>query len=449
MELSRGKRILLGISFLAVVIFSFLGGYLLAKVKPSNYISNNSKNEIINILDKYYYSDYDKNVFETESLKAGVDSLNDPYTYLYNTYETRVDDSYYGYGIGTSDSALGLKVTKVYKNSPAAKVGLAIGDYIIGVDDIRIGDEKIDDISNHLKEAKEDVKLHVLRNMKEFNVTLKKELVMVSLVSYSLIGEVGYIKIESFDEGASKAFKEVLKTVEDNNIKGRIIDVRNNPGGLASEVSSILRCFLTGSDAFLYLKAEKGKNPEIYRATNATKKSYDIKVLMNENSASASEVFAFAMNKVMNYELIGTHSFGKNVYQTDFKLSSMENTYLHVTLGHWYGPNNEMITNEGITPTIEVVDNKYIPLPISEDECIFETACDDCKNICLMLNEMHNANLRTDGYFDSTIQTFITTNYESDKLDYNTKKKIFDAYYEYVNKEENDKVLVKALSLFE
>ena len=449
MELSRGKRILLGLSFLAVVIFSLLGGYMLAKVRPSNYISNSAKNEVINILDKHYYSDYDKNVFETESLKAGVSSLNDPYTYLYNTYETRTDDSYYGYGFGSSDSALGLKVTKIYKNSPAAKVGLAVGDYVFGVDDIRIGSKKCSDISNYLKDAKEDVKFYVLRNMVEFNVTIKKELVNLNPVTYKLIGEIGYIRIDSFEEGAAKDFKEVLKTLEDSNIKGLIIDVRNNPGGLASEVSAILRCFITGSDAFLYLKAEKEKNPEIYRATDAPKKNYDIKVLMNENSASASEVFALAMNKTMNYDLIGVNSFGKNVFQTDFKLNSMENTYLHVTLGNWYGPNNEMISNEGIAPTIEVIDKKYIPLPVSSSESIYETASDDVKNICYMLNEMHNANLRVDGYFDSSIKDFITNNYESDKLDYDTKKKIFDAYYEYVNKDESDKVLVKALSLFE
>lgn len=450
MELSRSKRIILGVTLLAIVILSFLGGYLFAKVRPSSYVSNTSKNEVINILDKYYYSEYDKTKFDSESLKAGVKSLNDPYTYLYDTYDTNIDNSFYGYGMGTTDSYLGLKVSKVYKNSPASKLGIEVSDYIIGVDDLRLGKNSADEISNYLKDANTEVKLYMLRNMKEYSVTINKELVMRTLVSYEIIGEVGYIKIDSFDEGVSKEFKEVLSIVESNNIKGLIIDVRNNPGGLASEVANILRNFLTGTDAFLYLKATSEKNPEIYRANNVAKKSYDIKVLMNQNSASASEVFALAMNRVMEYDLIGEHSFGKNVFQNDFKLNSMENTYLHVTRGHWYGYKEEIITHDGIAPTIEVIDKKYVPMPISSETETFEVASDEVKNICLMINEMDKtANLRVDGYFDLTVKNYITTNFESDTLNYETKKKIFDRYYEYVNANDNDLVLVKALSLFE
>lgn len=449
MELSRGKRIILGVTLLAIVILSFLGGYLFSRVKPGSVISNNSKNEVISILNEYYYAEYDKTKFETESLKAGVKSLNDPYTYLYTSYDTNIDDSYYGYGMSTTDSYLGLKVSKVYSNSPAAKQGIMADDYIVGVDELYIGKNSTDELSNYLKDANKEVKLYMLRNMKEYSVTINKEMVLRPLVSYEIIGEVGYIKIDSFDEGVSKDFKEVLNIVESNNIKGLIIDVRNNPGGLASEVANILRNFLTGTDAFLYLKSESKKNPEIYRANNAAKKNYDIKVLMNQNSASASEVFALNMNRVMNYDLIGEHSFGKNVFQRDFKLSSLENTYLHVTLGYWYGYKEEIITHDGIAPTIEVIDHKYIPMPVTSETENYETASDEVKNICLMLNEMYNANLRVDGYFDITVKDYINSKYESTTLDYETKKKIFDDYYKYINDETNDLALVKALSLFE
>lgn len=449
MELSRTKRLVLGLTLIAVVILSFVGGYLFARVKPSNYVSNNSKNEIISILDEYYYKEYDKDKFDSESLKSAVKSLDDPYTYLYTLDSNNVNGFSYGYGIGTTDSYLGLKVSKVYKNSPADKAGLATDDIIIGVDNIKMGKNSIDEISNYLKDTNGETTLYFLRNNKEFSVKIKKGEINSDIVKYKLIGSIGYIKIESFDTGASKKFKEALTTLESSNITGLIIDVRNNPGGSASEVSNILRNFLTGKDAFLYLKSEKSSKTDVYRATDATKKTYDIKVLMNKNSASASEVFALVMNRVMNYDLIGDNSFGKNVFQTDVEVKSMENTYLHVTLGNWFGPNEEMITNDGITPTIKVMDNKYVASPIDNNTYELDMANDDVKNICYMLNTMYEQNLRVDGYFDSNLKDYLLVKYETDKLDYNTKKKIFDEYYNYVNDEANDLVLNKALSLFE
>ena len=127
----------------------------------------------------------------------------------------------------------------------------------------------------------------------------------------------------------------------------------------------------------------------------------------------------------------------------------MTNTYLHVTLGNWIGPNEEMITNDGITPTIKVMNNKYVASPIDNNTYEPDMANDDVKNICYMLNTMYEQNLRVDGYFDSNLKDYLLVKYETDKLDYNTKKKIFDEYYNYVNDEANDLVLNKALSLFE
>ena len=150
------------------------------------------------------------------------------------------------------------------------------------------------------------------------------------------------------------------------------------------------------------------------------------------------------MNKVMNYDLIGTHTFGKNVFQSDFKLSSMENMCLHITLGYWYGANKEKITSDGINPTVEVENNYYIPMPINEETYEKDMADDEIKNIELMLKEM-GYNTRTDGYFDDDLEFILTSNFEEYRLTQEVKQTIFNAYNEYVKN--NDRVLNKALEL--
>lgn len=444
MELSKQKRLILGLTFIAIVILTFLAGYMLANLKPSKLLNNDAKKEIVDILDKYYYKDYDKDNFNKESLKAAVKSLDDPYTYLY-TLDTKTATGYFGYGFGSTDSSMGIKVAKVYKDSPAYKAGLRENDIIIGVDSLTMTKNSLDELSDYLKNTNEEVTLLCLRDYKKYSVKIKKDNVTVNDIEYKLIGELGYIKINEFDTGVSKRFKEALTTLEDKNIKGLIIDVRNNPGGLASEVSNVLRHFITGNETFLSLEYKDGKT-ENYRAENVTKKSYDIKVLINHNTASASEVFALAMNRMEGYDLIGENTFGKNVFQSDFEIKALENTYLHVTLGYWYGNNKEKITNEGIAPTIKLEDEKYIAMPINDKTYELDMADDEIKNIELMLTQLGNS-CRIDGYFDNDLKTLLESLYTSSVLDYSTKKKIYDDYISYIENSNNDKVLSKAIEL--
>ena len=312
-----------------------------------------------------------------------------------------------------------------------------------------MGKNSISEIDSYMTSRKdEESTMYLLRNYREYSVKIKKATISKeALVESKLIGNIGYIKISQFDEGVSTSFKEQLASLESKNITGLIVDVRDNPGGLASEVSSILRLFLTGDDAFLYLEGKNG-NPDIYRANNVEKKSYDIKVLINENSASASEVFALAMNRVMNYDLIGVKTFGKGVFQQDVKLTSSTNGYLHVTCGYWYGYNKENIHGKGIEPTVKIDSSYYTPYPISETTFEFDMASDSIKDIEMILEAL-GYETRTDGYFDSNLKDILVANYSSEVLNYATSKKIYDDYKNYINDINNDKAINKALSLFE
>ena len=451
MELSGKKRLLLGITIIGIVVLCFVSGYFLGKVKPSgrvNFKYASEMDEVVDYLDKYYYKDYDEEEFKKAYIKGGVSSLNDPYTYVYYV-ESTTNANYFGYGIGVSNSSLGYKISSVTKDSPADLAGIKKGDYLIGIDDLKMGKNSISEIDSYMTSRKdEESTMYLLRNYREYSVKIKKATISKeALVESKLIGNIGYIKISQFDEGVSTSFKEQLASLESKNITGLIVDVRDNPGGLASEVSSILRLFLTGDDAFLYLEGKNG-NPDIYRANNVEKKSYDIKVLINENSASASEVFALAMNRVMNYDLIGMKTFGKGVFQQDVKLTSSTNGYLHVTCGYWYGYNKENIHGKGIEPTVKIDSSYYTPYPISETTFEFDMASDAIKDIEMILEAL-GYETRTDGYFDSNLKDILVANYSSEVLNYATIKKIYDDYKNYINDINNDKAINKALSLFE
>ena len=455
MEMNKKTRYTLLFTFLFSLILFFVVGYMLGHVKPSKINYNSEVSEVTDYLDKYYYKEYDKDKFVQAYLKGGVSSLNDPYTYIYFEESNSGTTDYVGYGMGTSTSSLGLKIGTVMKESPAYLAGIRNGDYLIGVDDLKMGNNTLDEITTYITDTKEEVTFHMLRNYREFSVKIKKGNVKVNpLVEYKLLGNIGYIKINEFEERSSIKFKEALVELEKNDLTGLIIDVRNNPGGLASEVASILRNFLTGDEAFLYLDEKASNTPTIYRAGNAEKKSYDIKVLINENSASASEVFALAMNRVMGYDLIGKKTYGKGVFQQDFKLSSIENGYLHITCGYWYGPKNketnerECIDKKGIEATIEYDEGAYTPFPIFDTTYSLDMANDDIKNIELMLKKL-GYEVRTDGYFDTSLKTLLETNYSSSILDYETQKKIYDEFNEYISDINNDTLINYAISLFE
>lgn len=451
MEQTRAKRAMLGIAILGMVVLCFLSGFFLGKVRPSgraNIIYSDELSEVVSYLDKYYYKDYDKEEFEKAYIKGGVSSLNDPYTYVYYAESSDTSTSYLGFGIGVSTSSLGYKISSITKNSPADKVGIKKGDYLIGVDDLRMGKNTLSEIDGYLKDANDEVTMYLLRNYIEYSVKIKKELIHKDeLVESKLISNTGYIKINQFDDGASALFKEKLKDLESKNITGLIIDVRDNPGGSSVEVSNILKIFLTGNDAFIYLEAKNDDAPVIERANSQNvKKSYDIKVLINENSASASEVFALAMNRVMNYDLIGKTTFGKGIFQQDIKLSTKENAYLHITRGYWYGYNKENIHEKGIDPTIEIDSSYYIPLPISDATYSIDQASNDIKNIELMLNVL-GYEVRNDGYFSMELQNILEANYSSTVINKEVSSKIFADYNDYINDINNDKAIQKAISL--
>lgn len=400
--------------------------------------------EIMDILDENYYKDYDKDAFKRKSVSGAMDSLNDPYSYV-SYSEGSSKATYKGFGFGVSRKRVGLEVGSISKGSPADKAGLFDGDLIIGVDDLYTKTGDLEDILNLFK-SRETLTFHIIRNQKFFDITITKDEVNQVLAYSEMKDSIGYLKLNSFQSGSASAFLKELKKIEENNPTGLIIDLRNNPGGSTGELQKMLDEFLVGTEPYMYLEDKAGKFETFKPKKDAKKKNYDIKILVNEKSASASEAFALAMNRVMGYDLIGSYTFGKNVYQSDFELETYEGANLHLTLGYWYGYDKERISNSGIKPTYEVSNDFYIPMVLDNLVYSLDEASDEIKNIELMLNGL-GYNVRTDGYFDTILKDTINNNYSSTTLTKEVKQNIYNDYIEYINNPINDKVLNKALDL--
>lgn len=441
------KRAAFGSLFLGIITLVFFSGLFVGKMYTSNKGSDELK-EIKEVLKTYYYDDIDVDAMDVAALKGAVDSLNDPYTYYYDKKVSIIDGYYIGLGIGVIKSSDGYIIASMYKNSPCKQKGLLLGDLIYGVDEKIYPTYSLDDIEVEMSGNLGDIKkFYVRRGKRDFTVDVTISTIDTTSVSSRMIGTVGYLKIDSFESYTYDQFKIELNKLEQNSLTGLIIDVRNNPGGLLSSVTSILREFMTGDKAFAYTKNVKNDSIDQYKPTKIEKKPYDIKVLVNENSASASEVFALAMNRVMNYDLIGKLTFGKGVFQTDYTLSSKTDTYLHITIGYWYGYDMESINKKGIEPTIEIDPFDYVTvLPPIDKTYAIDTADDEIKNIQLMLKAL-GYEIRTDGYFDIETKNILESNYSSQTLTYNVMKSIYEDYSEEITKDIHDAQLMKAINL--
>lgn len=286
---------------------------------------------------------------------ALMDSYGDKYTkYLdekaVKELQEHLNSSFYGIGIQFKDSGDGkFEIVEVVKEGPADVAGLKKGDLIKKVD----GNSYTD--SDKLKEAirgklGSGVKLVVEREgkEKEFNVT-RGEVSEATVDSGILQGNIGYIRIRSFGENTSKEFDEVLSYMEKKSLKGVIIDLRNNPGGLFESGIAVADSLLPECN-ITYTKT-KAKKKEHY---NSDEKHTSLKyaLLVNENTASSAEVLTAAIKANKGGTVVGTKTFGKGIVQETrlFK----DGTGMSVTTREYYAPDGSKIHKKGIAPDIEV-----------------------------------------------------------------------------------------------
>ena len=312
------------------------------------------------ILENEYIGELDDEQMLEMAIKGYVAGVGDQYTVYYtpeemsDQYDTAMGN-YVGIGIymvvnyeeGT------ITVVEPMEGSPAAKAGLKEGDIITKVEGEEVTPENVADMSDKIKgEEGTSVKLEVKRGDETIKVEVERKRIEISHIeSRMLENNIAYIQISDFDGGAAKEFKENYTSLKDKGAKSIIIDLRGNGGGVVDEAIDILE-MICDKGSTLLIETDKKGNEKITESEEDPIIDMPIVVLVNETSASASEIMAGALKDNSKATIIGTQTYGKGVIQTLMKLS--DGSGLKVTTEEYCTPNRNKINTVGIEPNITV-----------------------------------------------------------------------------------------------
>ena len=313
-----------------------------------------------NQLYKYYDGKIDDNALVNGAIKGMTNALNDPYTVFMDQNETKSFNTqlqgqeYVGVGIQVENRNNKVTVTAVFDGSPAQKVGIKANDSIVKVNGTDITGADLNKAVSMMK-GKEgtDVTLTIARTGRDnFDVVAKREKVAYSTVTGEMLSNnVGYIGISMFDEKTGENFDKKIDELKSAGMKGLILDLRDNGGGILDDCLKVASNFVDKGKTVVYT-VDKNNKKQIYKSEGGSTVGIPLVVLVNGNTASASEIFAGAIKDYKAGTLIGEKTFGKGVVQTTFNTG--DNTQLKITISKWYTPLNENINHTGFKPDIEV-----------------------------------------------------------------------------------------------
>ncbi len=319
------------------------------------------------LVDRYYlYDDEIDEAARENGIYAGfIAALGDQYSCYYDEEATadlkeRSSGEYGGIGAVLQQYANGelVQVLNVYEGSPAEKGGLKKDDLISEVDGKSVVGVELDEVVTWIRGEKgTEVTLTVERlrdngsNFDEIDIKITRSIVEVQTVESKMLeGHVGYIAVTEFDEVTYEQYKNALHSLEEAGATGMIVDLRDNPGGNLDTVCEMLDLMLP-EGTVVYTKDKNGKRDD-YTSDEAHKYSNPVCVLVNGNSASASEIFAGAMQDFKAGKIVGETTFGKGIVQQIIDLK--DGTSLKLTVSEYYTPSGRNIHKKGITPDVEV-----------------------------------------------------------------------------------------------
>ena len=321
-----------------------------------------SKMELLmQLVDQYYMYDISVEDMRTGAYKGLLEGLGDPYTCFYTKEEfdalmESTTGTYYGIGAVVQQNLKTMYITivKPYVDGPAYKAGMLPGDIIYMVDDVDVTGMDINNVVAMMKGPEgTEVKVTVVRDGEPDPVDLyiTRAQIEIETIEYEMLeNDIGYILISGFEEPTTKQFKEAIEDLKKQGMKGLVLDLRDNGGGLLDVVVEMLD-YILPKGMIVYTEDKYG-NREEFRGTDKDVLELPMTVLINGNSASAAEIFAAAMQDYDAATLVGTTSYGKGIVQTILPLT--DGTAVKITISRYFTPNGVCIHGEGVTPDIEL-----------------------------------------------------------------------------------------------
>ena len=326
---------------------------------PTAAITQKKIKLIESLVDEHYLDEVDENTLTDDMLKGLMNGLGDNYAAYYTADEYKeimntTQGDYRGVGMIMQQYAdtKEVLIVGVYEDTPAETAGIQAGDILEEVDDMICTENDLSVIAAATKNGEGDtVHMKLRRDDKEYEVDVEKAEIEVPVVAGKMLDDnVGYIQIAQFTGLTSDQFAEYYKQLTDEGMTSLIVDLRNNPGGLLDSVVDTLRQILP-EGMIVYTQTKDGTKKE-YTCDGETPISIPLVVLVNENSASASEIFAGAVHDHEIATLVGTKTFGKGIVQQTFPFT--DGSAIKMTIAKYYTPNGVCIHGEGITPDVEI-----------------------------------------------------------------------------------------------
>ena len=307
-----------------------------------------------NVLDKAYDGEIDNEILIDSAIRGMVNSLGDPYTsYMdkeeFAEFNSRSKGNYVGVGIQIGIKDGKIVIVSVFDKSPAFEAGIKVGDFIVSVSGEEVGEDINRAITLIKGESLTNVSMTIERDGEILDFDVQRKSIDILPVEYKEVSEdVGYIKINSFDEKSASYTREALENLD---VKGIILDLRGNPGGLLNECVDIASEFLS-EDLVIVSTIDKYGTNEVIKAKKGIAEDLEIVVLGDSSSASASEVLIGALIDHKRATFVGTTTFGKGLVQRVFEIG--DGSGVKVTISKYYTPNGEYINGTGIKPDVEV-----------------------------------------------------------------------------------------------
>jgi carboxyl-terminal processing protease len=342
------------------------------------------------------------------AINGMLSSLEDPFTVYMDQKEAKqfdesITSSFQGIGAEVSSDDGKVTIVSPIKGSPAEKAGLHANDVIISVNGEKLDGLTLNQAIMKIRGPKgTQAKLEIIRtgSAEPIQMIVVRDDIDVETVYAEMLPDnIGKIEIRQFSSNTAKRFKDELQGLEAKGMKGLVIDVRNDPGGLLSAVVEIAESFVPKGKPVVKIENRKGEQEDT--PSQGTGKNYPVTVVTNKGSASASEILAGALHDSAGSKLIGETTFGKGTVQVTFEKEMGDGSNIKMTVYKWLTPSGTWIHKKGIVPDIPVEQPAYFKVaPLTKKATLLpDTSSEDVKNLQTMLKGLGLNPDRSDGYF--------------------------------------------------
>lgn len=366
------KKIFFGVIITAIIssVLTISGLCILLRLDSKSLLNLGRFVGAMNFIESHYVQEVEKDKLIDGAINGMVHSLGDPHSIylepkLYSQLKADTSGSFGGIGVYMGFKENGVFVLSVIPDSPGEKVGLMAGDSIIAVNSQPVSEIEPSEVALKIRgEVGSDVELLIRREGEEDKTyTIQREVIKVQTVSSKMIDDrLGYIRISNFSENTGAEFKTAVSNLEKQNMKGFILDLRQNPGGVITSCVEIAKEIVPAGTIVSVVQRDGQK--EVF-TSDLPQAKYPIVVLLDHNSASASELLSGALQDTKAALIVGEKSYGKGSVQTVIPM--FQNDGLKLTIAKYYTPSGRSIDGTGIEPDVEVKLEKPIMIPREPD----------------------------------------------------------------------------------